>query len=140
MHPPLLRTHPKPCGVDMEKLQMKFRCAPIAHGVCNVQVKRVRGLHSTTLGADRKKRYNHRGRSLIGEVVEEETLSKMCEWGLKMKMAPSTSTIPEDETLESEDAELTPAGWDSILVYRVAQTSRVMVLLLGMVFWVDQDR
>ena len=121
----------------MEKLQMAFRCAPIAHGLCNVQVKRVKGLHSTTLGAYRKRRYNHRGRSLIGEVVEEETLTKMCEWG--MKMAPSTSTIPEDEKLESEDAELKPVGWDSILVYRVGQTSKVMVLLLGMVFWVDQD-
>jgi hypothetical protein len=84
-------------------------------------------------GAERKKRYHHRGRAVIGEIVEEETLSKMCEWGLKMKS--SAPNIPE-ESIEEET--LLPVGWLAISTYRVLKEGKVMLLFMGLLFWVGQ--
>lgn len=101
-----------------------------------VQMSRVQGLHSVSAGAERKKRYHHRGRAVIGEIVEEETLSKMCEWGLKM--TSSMPGIPEGEAEIGEEL-LEPVGWAAIATYRVSKNCKVMLLFIGLLFWVGQS-
>ena len=101
-----------------------------------VQMSRVQGLHSVSAGAERKKRYHHRGRAVIGEIVEEETLSKMCEWGLKM--TSSMPVLPEGEEAAIGEEALVPVGWAAIAAYRVSKHCKVMLLFMGLLFWVGQ--
>jgi hypothetical protein len=77
-------------GLEREQVSLQMRQSKNQGGIaCHSmhahawQVTTVQRLHSQQKASDRKKLYMRRGRAMVGELLGEEQLTGMCQWGLQ---------------------------------------------------------